>query len=224
MDIKKAVILITSAGSLLGGTLAMHFASLGAKVVLCDKSSSQLKMNFERCRSVSEEVYQYAIKDYSLQSIHQLFEFIDRELQHSPDVLINSLTANPMPRILDHNTESALTFTLKLSNMASTLFTFGQATAERMRLEKKQGVIVNVISHEDYHDLSGFDNATSMVAGFTQSWAKELTPFNIRVGGVIPSLNLQDEEVKWAEIQDELIRNTEYIVSNDYFSGRVMAA
>jgi NAD(P)-dependent dehydrogenase (short-subunit alcohol dehydrogenase family) len=106
--------------------------------------------------------------------------------------------------------------------MAATMFSFGQATAERMRKEKKNGVIVNVISHPEYQDLSGFDNATSMVAGFTQSWAKELTPFNIRVGGVVPTL--EHSESHWAEIQDELIRNTEYIVSNDYFSGRVMAA
>ena len=56
----------------------------------------------------------------------------------------------------------------------------------------------------------------------TQSWAKELTPFNIRVGGVVPTV--EHDNTHWAEVQDELIRNTEYIVSNDYFSGRVMAA
>jgi NAD(P)-dependent dehydrogenase (short-subunit alcohol dehydrogenase family) len=110
--------------------------------------------------------------------------------------------------------------------MASSLFGFGQATAERMMQEKKKGVIVNIVSYEDYRDLSGFENASSMVAGFTQSWAKELTPFNIRVGGVVPALShvTNDDDYHWAEVQDELIRNTEYIVSNEYFSGRVMAA
>ena len=47
--------------------------------------------------------------------------------------------------------------------------------------EQKNGVIVNVIATPEYQDLSGFANAASMVAGFTQSWAKQLTPFNIRV-------------------------------------------
>ena len=61
-----------------------------------------------------------------------------------------------------------------------------------------------------------------MVAGFTQSWAKQLTPFNIRVGGVIPSV--EHEDVRWSDIRDDLIRNTEYIITNDYFSGRVVAA
>lgn len=64
-----------------------------------------------------------------------------------------------------------------------------------------------------------------MVSGFTQSWAKELTPFNIRVGGVVPQVeSANDEAVHWSEIREELIRNTEYIVANEYFSGRVMSA
>lgn len=42
MKIKSALILITSANSLLGSTLAMHFARLGANVILCDTNHSAL--------------------------------------------------------------------------------------------------------------------------------------------------------------------------------------
>ncbi|MFM2590564.1 SDR family oxidoreductase [Vibrio sp. TBV020] len=220
MDIKSAVVLVTSAGSQVGSTLAYHFASLGATVVLCDKESPQLQQAFQLCGEISTNVYQFKTHDHSLQSIQNLFAFMDQTIKRSPDVLINTLTAQAMPNIFDQKGSDL--FTQRLSLMAATMFSFGQATAERMRQEKKNGVIVNVISHPDYQDLSGFDNATSMVAGFTQSWAKELTPFNIRVGGVVPTL--EHDESHWAEVQDELIRNTEYIVSNDYFSGRVMAA
>ncbi|NOH79334.1 SDR family oxidoreductase [Vibrio sp. RE86] len=220
MDIKSAVILVTSAGSQVGSTLAYHFASLGATVVLCDQKSPQLQQAFQLCTEISSRVYQFPIQDHSLQSIQDLFAFMDHTVKRSPDVLINTLTAQAMPTIFDQ--QGSDLFTQRLSLMAATMFSFGQATAERMRNEQKNGVIVNVISHPDYQDLSGFDNATSMVAGFTQSWAKELTPFNIRVGGVVPTL--EHDNTHWAEVQDELIRNTEYIVSNDYFSGRVMAA
>ncbi|UPQ88732.1 SDR family oxidoreductase [Vibrio sinaloensis] len=220
MDIKNAVILVTSASSQIGSTLAYHFASLGATVILCDKRTQQLTQAYQQCREISDQVFQFAIDDHSLDSIQDLFTFIDQQVQRSPDVLINALTAEAMPHIFDQSASDL--FTQRLSLMATTLFSFGQATAERMRQEKKNGVIVNVIAHADYQDLSGFDNATSMVAGFTQSWAKQLTPFNIRVGGVVPAVEHDDSH--WAEIQDELIRNAEYIVSNDYFSGRVMAA
>ncbi|EGA69659.1 short chain dehydrogenase [Vibrio sinaloensis DSM 21326] len=220
MNINSSVVLVTSAGTQLGSTMARHFASLGATVILCDKASAQLSEAYQQCCDISQSIYQFAIPDHSMDSTQALFDFIDQEIRRSPDVLINAITVQAMPNIFDHSASAV--FTQRLSLMAATLFTFGQATAERMREEKKNGVIVNVISHHDYQDLSGFDNATSMVAGFTQSWAKQLTPFNIRVGGVVPAV--EHDSMHWAEIQDELIRNTEYIVSNDYFSGRVMAA
>ncbi|KOO02696.1 short-chain dehydrogenase [Vibrio nereis] len=220
MNITNSVVLVTSAGSQLGSTLALHFASLGATLILCDKDTRQLADAYHLCCEISDNVYQFPIPDHSIESISALFQYIEQEIHRSPDVLINALTVEAMPNIFDHAASDA--FTQSLSLMAATLFTFGQATAEKMRKEKKNGVIVNVISHNDYQDLSGIDNATSMIAGFTQSWAKQLTPFNIRVGGVVP--NLEHESTHWAEIRDELIRNTEYIVCNDYFSGRVMAA
>lgn len=220
MNITNSVVLITSAGSQVGSTLACHFATLGATIVLSDKDTASLNETFKLCREVSSDVYQFPIADDSLSSLSTLFEFIDQEIQRSPDVLINTITVQSMPNIFDHSAGDA--FTQNLALMAATLFTYGQATAEKMRQDKKQGVIVNVISHNNYQDMSGLDNAASMVAGFTQSWAKQLTPYNIRVGGVIPGV--ENGSMHWAEVRDELIRNTEYIVSNDYFSGRVMAA
>ncbi|WP_047046561.1 SDR family oxidoreductase [Vibrio mexicanus] len=222
MNIKSAVILITSAGSVLGGTLASHFVNLGARVILCDQDLTSLTQTYQRCKALSNDVHFYQTNDYSLGSIQRLFDFVEEKYQSSPDVVVNNWANSPMPSLIDLSNHA--NFTQQFSMMASTLFAFGQASAERMRQEHKKGVIVNVISHED-RDLSGFESATSMVAGFTQSWAKQLTPFNIRVGGVVPALShSSNDDYHWAEIQDELIRNTEYIVSNEYFSGRVMAA
>ena len=220
MEIRNAVVLITSAGSQVGGTLAHHFASLGATLVICDQESDEFSSIYEQCLNISNNVFKFTITDNSLDSIQSLFAFIDTNLHRTPDVLINALTPQAMPNIFDRHGSDI--FTRTLSTMAATMFSFGQATAERMREEEKNGVIVNVIATPEYQDLSGFANAASMVAGFTQSWAKQLTPFNIRVGGVIPSVD--HEDVRWSDIRDDLIRNTEYIITNDYFSGRVVAA
>ncbi|EGU38855.1 short chain dehydrogenase [Vibrio ichthyoenteri ATCC 700023] len=220
MKIGNAVILVTTAGAQIGSTLAQHFSSLGATVVICDTDKRLLNDTYQRCRDISERVYQFPVPDYSTQSIDQLFHFMESALCCSPDVLINSFTAEAMPDIFDQSASHV--FSQHLAMMANTLFSFGQATAERMRNEKKNGVIVNVIGHTKNNTITGVDNASSMVAGFTQSWAKELTPFNIRVGGVVPCSEKNGQH--WAEIQDEVIRNTEYIVANDYFSGRVVAA
>ncbi|MFA0414948.1 SDR family oxidoreductase [Vibrio renipiscarius] len=220
MEIGSAMILVTTAGSQIGSNLAMHFSSLGATVIICDTNKRLLDETYQRCYSISDRIHQFPLSDYSIQSIQQLFQLIDTNCHASPDVLINSFTAEAMPDIFDHSASHV--FSQHLAVMANTLFAFSQATAERMKNEGKNGVIVNVIGYADQQVIAGFDNASSMVSGFTQSWAKELSPFNIRIGGVVPASTKNGQH--WAEVQDDLIRNTEYIVTNDYFSGRVVAA
>ncbi len=222
MDIKSAVVLITSASSLLGSTLAIHFSGLGAKVILCDSDKEGLDESFNRCKDISNCIDCYHLPDYSAASLNKLFDHIEQTYHNAPDVLINSWPTTPMPSLVDEQPTEL--FIQKLALMASSLFSFGQACTERMRQHQVKGVIVNVIFHGDPQNPSGIENATCMVAGFTQSWAKELTPFNIRVGGVVPMNSTSKPREHWAEVQDDLIRNTEYIVANEYFSGRVMSA
>lgn len=224
MNIQSAIVVITSAGSTLGETLAAHFSQLGAKVILCDQQQDRLANTYQRCLQISENVHQFHIFDYSKDSINSLFDYVSNTYDSSPDVLVNNWPGCPVPKLMGDSTPDLFTKTVAV--MASTLFSFGQATAERMRTDNKKGVIVNIASLEGCQDLSGFENVTSMIAGFTQSWARELTPFNIRVGGVVPALHPSstNQPFHWAQVQDELIRNTEYIVSNEYFSGRVMSA
>jgi NAD(P)-dependent dehydrogenase (short-subunit alcohol dehydrogenase family) len=225
MDIQNSVILITSAGSLLGCTLAYHFASLGAKIVLTDTDMQALERTRLRCQTVSDSVAVYEMESYSPSNIQGLLDFIEETFNSSADVLINYWPSQPFPALTSDTT--AEDFSRALSMLTSSLFSFGQASAERMRNHAKNGVIVNLLSQVDLNDGTGFEHASSLLSGMTMSWAKELTPFNIRVGGVVPALAYSasaEEQCHWAEVQDELIRSAEYIVANEYFSGRVMAA
>ncbi len=222
MDIKSAVVLITSASSSLGSTLAAHFSHLGARVILCDIDEKGLDESFNRCKQISDLVDHYHLPDYSTASLNRMLDHIEQIYHHAPDVLINNWPTTPMPSLVDEQPTEL--FIQNLALMASSLLSFGQVCTERMRQHHVKGVIVNVIFNGDTQNNSGIENATCMVAGFTQSWAKELTPFNIRVGGVVPMSNRNKRSLHWAEVQDELIRNTEYIVANEYFSGRVMSA
>ncbi|OOF13766.1 hypothetical protein BZG79_07855 [Salinivibrio sp. MA427] len=62
--------------------------------------------------------------------------------------------------------------------------------------------------------------ANAMIGGLTQRWAKELSGLKIRVGGIVP----RHRHRATFEMDDELIRNAEYIVSNDSFNGRLLEA
>lgn len=222
MEIKSAIVLITSASSQLGRTLATHFTCLGATVILCDSDKQGLFETFSHCKELSNDVDCYHLRDYSPESLSTMLDNIESSYHTVPDVLINNWPSSPMPSLIDEKPTEL--FIQSLALMASSLFSFGQVCTERMRQHQIKGVIVNVISLNDSQDFSGIENATCMVSGFTQSWAKELVPFNIRVGGVVPMISSSKQKNHWAEVQDDLIRNTEYIVANEYFSGRVMSA
>ncbi|MCW8346719.1 SDR family oxidoreductase [Vibrio sp. ZSDZ65] len=221
MIIKDSVVLITSAGTTLGAMLAIHFSRLGAHVFLCDTDASKLHSTYVRCKDMTHQVEKVLISDISMPNIEQLFNAVEQKSGKVPDVLVNHWLSLPRQSLTD--TISGRQFITQFSLLASSLFMFGQVAAERMS-QGQSGVIVNVVAQEPNQNLSDLDNTMSMVSGFTKSWAKELEPHNVRVGGVIPmkshNFNISGH---WAEIQDELTRTTEYIVTNDYFSGRVVS-
>lgn len=222
MHINKSTIIITSAGSLLGGALAERFSKLGARLILIDCCQSSLDATYKRCLSISEDVDYIYIDDYSTKSIEEIFLRINEHYPYAPDVLINLWPKPDIPSITDEHPIEI--FSSNISSLATTLFSFAQLFAQQVRHDKKGGVVVNIISASGEtvnNKRTGMDHMTSMVSGFTQSWAKELTPFNIRVGGICP--NESDEE-PMNELLDDVIRNTEYILENEYFSGRVMSA
>ncbi|WMN86501.1 SDR family oxidoreductase [Vibrio parahaemolyticus] len=224
MDIKESIILVTSAGSVIGRTCSSHFAHLGATLILCDQNADALKESYEQISAFTNKVFAMHVCSDDTTSINLLFDQIESELGATPDVVVNCWTSSPMPSLMAPEPMSI--YIDHLSSAARFLYTYGQVAADRFRSRNKKGVIVNVISHDNHEDLTGVESLAALVSGFTHSWAKELTPFNIRVGGVIPSITHTKEdldEIHWAEIQDELVRNTEYIVANEYFSGRVVS-
>ena len=93
-----------------------------------------------------------------------------------------------------------------------------------MRKHKKEGVIINLGHHQNVNQPCSLDNSKALLTGLTKSWAKELNPFNIRVGGVTPRLFNKVSAHTVNLINQELIKNTEYIVENDYFNGRILEA
>lgn len=193
MDIKESIILVTSAGSVIGRTCANHFAHLGATLILCDQNSSALRASYEQISAFTDKVYAMNVCSDNTTSINLLFDQIESQLRATPDVIVNCWTSSPMPGLMAP--EPMSTYIDHLSSAARFLYTYGQVGAERFRARNKKGVIVNVISHDNHENFTGVESMAALVSGFTYSWAKELTPFNIRVGGVIPSVNHTKEEL-----------------------------
>lgn len=221
MKIESAVILITSASSLLGRSLAIHYARLGARLILCDHDETNLMKTVQMCRDVNDQVHSCVLTSCQPKAVEAILDFVQETYHQAPDVLINHWPNVVLPSFVDEAASDQ--FVQQWSTLTANFFLFGYGCAERMRQAQNKGVIVNVISYSGAMELNGLVSASSMVSGFTQSWAQELTPFNIRVGGVVPQLSNEPRHSESLHY-DELTRHTEYIVANEYFSGRVMSA
>lgn len=225
MNINNALILVTNANSVIGRTTAAHFVRLGATVLLCDEDATLLNKTLRDLFAISSQVHAFPIERCTTENINLLLKQIEDKFGRTPNVLLNCWVSAPMPSLTcDNDVDDALSV---LTSTAKSLYRFGRGCAQQMQQSETKGVIVNLISCGANDDLSGIDNVISLVSGFTHSWARDLTPFHIRVGGVVPApsyLKEQTSRKRWAEVQDELVRNAAYIVGNDYFSGRVMTA
>ncbi|MGX9417305.1 SDR family oxidoreductase [Vibrio sp. RC27] len=220
MHVQNSVVVVTSAGSALGSALAEHFASFGAKVVLIDHQYHQLVETYHRCKAVSEDIHYYFVDGYNHSTIAEIFDFVQLKFEQAPDVLINNWPTHRLPSVVDENPIDR--FTHNITSMASTLFSFVHLCSERMRNEMKEGVIVNVVCN--LQEEKECDYTSYMVSGFTQTWAKELDAHNIRVGAVLSTSKLIQRQKHPSQMIDEFVRNTEYIIENEYFSGRAMSA
>ena len=120
MNIDRSVVLITSAGSHLGGTLATHFAQMGATLVMTDTNSTQLYKNVNACKKIANNVHVFSMTDYSQMSIDRLFKEIDLQLDLVVDVLINNWLHAPLPTLIGNH--SGEEFTRRLSDITTNLF------------------------------------------------------------------------------------------------------
>ncbi|MDO6705691.1 SDR family oxidoreductase [Photobacterium sp. 1_MG-2023] len=226
MNIAESVILVTAAGCPLGKASSFHFASLGAKIALVDNDEARLMSNYQECRNRGADCFSFYLKDHhestiadAIEAIHQRFGKID--------VLINCWLGVEMPLLLTQT--SVEEFCQLMTEGTSAFLSFGKQTASYMRAQQHHGVIINLAACRPDNPIPLTSSSRAMLAGFTQSWSKELAQYNIRVGGVFPLLfderqDLPPSTLLSMPMQYEIARSAEYIVTNDYFNGRMIEA
>ncbi|ORT50208.1 hypothetical protein ST37_09910 [Vibrio sp. qd031] len=224
MQIANSVILINSAGTLLGQKLAVHFSQQRATIVLVDDDAIRLRNTRYLIQDSDATVVSFVIPNYEQRSIDTLFQQVELTLGRGVDILVNNLQSATLPELTSE--QPAEEFTQSFTDFSNKLYGFGHASARQMQKNNTHGVIVNVVSNDNasQHKLT---DTSIIVNSVTKTWADELDPYHIRVGSVVPgsAYSARDNNViSLAEVRHELIRNTEYVVANDYFSGRVVSS
>lgn len=216
MNISNAVVVITAGGSPTGRAMAEHFCSLGASVALIDTDRAALQLSVDTCNSQRGKCALFTLDDYKTEEIHLIFHHIQKEFG-GIDVLINLWQGRSLPELLLAE-EPSNTMPTAISDITSYLYFFGRHAAFSMRDQGRKGVIINMSSAAE--NAGSAFSTHAMIAGLTKSWANELEHCNIRVGGIVKAMHRTSR----APADYELIRNAEYIVSNDSFNGRLLEA
>lgn len=245
MIIENAVIAITGAAQGLGAQIANRLGEHGAKLALIDLNLEKLltlRANLKE-KGIESECFVADIANENqvtdvFESINKHFEKIDSLINNAGiirDQFLNKL--NKQNEIESHS----------LSNWQSVIdvnltgvFLCGREASKLMINNKTQGVIVNISSISKAGNLgqSNYSAAKAGVVALTVTWAKELARAGIRVGAIAPGFietemtqSMKPEilqqvasaiPLKRVGKPDEIAHTVQYILENDYFSGRTI--
>jgi NAD(P)-dependent dehydrogenase (short-subunit alcohol dehydrogenase family) len=200
-SVKNKVAVITGAGGVLGGSLAKHFISQGAKVAALDIRREQLDVTVDRLRSAGGDALGFVsdVLDYKkLKTTTR--QIVDQ--WGTIDILINVAGGNLPGATLR---EDQTVFDMKLEdwqkvtdlNLNGTVYP--TLAMGRIMAEKGSGSIINVSSMASYSAITrvlGYSVAKTGVINFTQWMAMEMAlkfSEKIRVNAIAPGFFIGDQ-------------------------------
>jgi NAD(P)-dependent dehydrogenase (short-subunit alcohol dehydrogenase family) len=185
--LKDRAIFLSGGGSGLGRSMALYFASLGAKMFLIGRREAPLKETCEEIRKVggAAACAPCDVRDFA--AVEAAAELADAEFGRI-DTLVNNAAGNFMAR-----TEklSPNAFNAVLSIVLNGTFHCTQAFARKWIAQKKPGNVLNITTtYAAANCGSGFvvpsACAKAGVLAMTTSLAVEWAKYNIRLNAIAP--------------------------------------
>jgi 3-oxoacyl-[acyl-carrier protein] reductase len=245
MKIKDKTIVITGAGRGIGRALAVRFASQGAHIALLDMNAADLAAAVVQCTDLGARALAYAVDVSGEADVAAALDGVVRDFG-SLDVMINN-AGIVKDALLIKVKDGEVVGKMSLEQWRAVIdvnltgvFLCAREAAERMIKLAKGGVIVNIssISRHGNAGQSNYSAAKSGVASMTVVWAKELARYGIRVGCIAPGFTHTDilaamkpevlEKIiapvplKRMGQPDEIAHGAQFIIENDYFTGRCL--
>ena len=245
MDITEKVIAITGAGRGLGRAIALRLASQGAVLALVDVNRADLEVTEAEVRSrdgrcalfvcnVADEPEveaTFAAMEEQLGALHGLVNCagILRDgmlIKMKEGELVEKMSLSQWQAVIDVN----LTGT----------FLCGREGAALMAKGGQGGVIINISSIARAGNIGQSNYAASKagVASLVVTWGRELARHGIRVMGIAPGVFATDmtaamKPEAMARMQqaipvgalgqgEQLAQTVQFILANDYLSGRII--
>ena len=242
MEINKANIIITGAGSGFGKAMTLHFSSFGANIFALDIDESALS-NLKQENMDLIHTFKCDVSDNN-----EVEKIVDEifTIEKSVNVLINNagiMKNAPLVNILNRpDSRHSIDLWDKVVQVnQNAVFYMTRSVANKMIRSRNSGVIINIssIAANGNAGQTAYSATKAAVEAMSKVWSKELGIFKIRsvaiAPGFINTIGAHDalEEkmlAKWIEKTplnrtgevNEIVLAAQFAIENDFFNGEVL--
>jgi 3-oxoacyl-[acyl-carrier protein] reductase len=245
LQIKNKTFVITGAAQGLGEAISVALARQGAKLALLDINAERLDQTLAACQKEGSSCYAFTCDVADETSVRRCFVSIEEHLGPIAGIVNNAGILRDA--MLVKVKEGEIVDRMSLEQWQSVIdinltgvFLCGREAATSMIRNGDGGVIINIssISRAGNAGQSNYAAAKAGVAALSATWARELARYKIRSVAIAPgvfetemvaSLKPEAHEritnavpLQRTGTVEELAHAVEFIIENDYFSGRIL--
>ena len=245
MELKNKVVVITGSGRGLGRGMALAFAQKGANVAVVDLNAEDIAETVALCEAEGVKAKGYTVNVAKDTEVEQLFSDVVAEFGTLSGVVNNAGITRDGLLVKAKDGEITKMSTQQWQmvidvNLTGVFLCAREAAAKMIELGVEEGVIVSIssLARQGSFGQTNYSAAKAGVVAMTESWAKELSRYNIRTGAIAPgTINTDMIAAMKPEARDRLIgavplkrlgepsniaKAATFIFENDYFTGRVV--
>ena len=244
MELQGKTIVITGAARGLGAAMARRLAGHKPVLALVDLAAEGIAGTADACRALGATVRTYGANVAKEADVAKLFDDIVRDCG-GVDALVNNAGITRDALLLKF-ADGKLVSKMSIEQWQAVIdvnltgvFLCGREAAQRMVEGGRKGCIINIssISRAGNMGQTNYSAAKAGVAAMAVTWAKELSRYGIRAAAVAPGFintemvagmkpEAREKLVSGIPLKrmgepDEIAHTVEFILRNDYVSGRV---